>query len=179
MKIRSLLLAISILPCLTNNAFAKVVNTNQFSIHLPEEMKLSWQNKSRSIPLNQYVYTDSHKQQIRITIVGDRKIKSPVQKDGVINVLGSNIAMYAQANHIDLSKHVKDLNRKPGSLSLGKYIYKTAQLNTHKSKALFLVRVDKHRVYNVSLSSHATSHKSAHKNMQALLNTLKTINYHY
>lgn len=166
------------------NCFADTHNVvnSVFSINLPANMKLAWQHQDKEKNFYQFVFQappfgDYSSQQIRVTAVGQAPNDTTEYNEWETNALGANIAMFTEAYHLDLSKRVDVLTKKPEKIKLGKQIFTAFPISFNNMETYFLITTTKSSTYNIILVSIHKDLKTRKLNMQKLINAVKSIEF--
>jgi hypothetical protein len=173
-----------LLMLLAINSFADVQKTitSVFSINLPNNIKLTWQNKDEENHIYQFVFQsspvgDSAAEQIRITAVGQAPSDPAEYNNWETKALGANIAMLIDSYHLDLSNQGDALGKKPEKIKLGEQTFTAVTMTFDDIQAYFLVTTTKNSTYNITLISIDKDLKARKMKMQKLLQSIKSMQY--
>lgn len=178
----SQILLIALLLLLSHSSLASdhKITTSHFTLNLPSEIKLVWQKEDDKVPIYQFLFQsppfgDHAPQQIRITAVGKAPQNITEYDEWRTTALGANIAIFAQAYHLDLKTQKEALAKKPEILTLGDKEFTAATMTFDRMQAYFLVNITKGFTYNIILVSVEKDPKLRKEKMQELLDSIKSL----
>lgn len=162
--ILSILLAFSFQPC-----FADTKNLTPIKINLSDDMKEVYKKEGDGVYM--YIYHSPNLQIKMVTI--DKAPNTEAENDAwQTQKMGEQIALWREGSQLPLDNKAKELTDKPKLEQIGKYPFRTVDLNFDNEDVKFMNVVSDHATYMFTIISIAKDPKQRKEDIKKFIEQL-------